>query len=135
MFLFGPVSSTGTFHLGLFIVTLADFASLLLSILLADLDLEIANKLKMQHPISLSPFGKCNSVFMHRTSADLPVCKLEVQHLSYFCCGKSLALIYFECQVLYSIKKKGNWFLRIHKQSLMGSCRHKQLFCIALHLL
>lgn len=59
-----------------------------------------ANKLKMQHSFCLPPFWQVELLSpqsrgcLDHNSADLPVYKLKVQHLSSFCCEKSLELFY-----------------------------------------
>lgn len=93
--------------------------------------------------ICFPSFDKCSSLFtnslcLDRDLEDQPVYKLRIQHLPPFLLSKELGTVL--CWptfsfTFYTQPKKRNWPLRIYMLSLTGSRRHKQLFCVALHLL
>lgn len=102
---------------------------------------------KMQHSISLPPFWQVQLFFFsffllmasvwtiiqqicQCTSSGSNICLLSIVERAWHC----FILDSVQFQILYPTPKKRR-LLRIHKLSLMGSCRHKQLFWVALHLL
>lgn len=100
----------------------------------------VANKLKCNTPFH--PFDKCSSFFLRAsvwtitqqicqcTNSRSNICLLSIVERAWH----HFTLDRVQFQILYPTKKR-NWLLRIREPSLMGSCRHKQLFCVALHLL
>lgn len=64
------------------------------------------------------------------TNSGSNICLLSIVERAWHC----FILDSVQFQILYPTPKKRR-LLRIHKLSLMGSCRHKQLFWVALHLL
>lgn len=115
--------------------------TVLLSILLKDhVDLEVVKNATLPFPstvlTSAALFFLRASVWTitqqicQCTNSRSNICLLSIVERAWHC----FTLDQAQFQILYPTKKR-NWLLGIHKPSLMCSCRHKQLFCVALHLL
>ena len=93
-------------------------------------------------PVPFHPFDKCSSFSLRAsvwtitqqicqwTNSRSNICLLSIVERAWH----TLTLDGVQFQILYPTKKR-NWLLRLHKPSLMGSRRRKQLFWVALHLL